>query len=90
MDRIPFYSSGTIRSAGWENNVLEVEFVGSGAVYQFKGVSRRVWEEFKAIKEKGNYFQRLIRGRYEYACVSKPQAKPAGEKKSKAKKTATV
>jgi hypothetical protein len=67
-------TSSTIAEAGWENEVFEVLFT-SGAVYQFRPMSRAVYEEFCRSESKGKYFLGYIRPCYECTRVSEARKK---------------
>jgi len=57
--------SSAIRSMGYdpESRTLEVEFQ-SGSVYDYFGVSSRLWKSFQGAPSKGSFFAREIRGRF--------------------------
>lgn len=61
MVRQPVDSSN-IRSVGWENGTLEVEF-NSGRVYEYPGVTEAEYREFMGAPSKGAYFAANIRNR---------------------------
>lgn len=71
MRRRPVDST-TMRSVGYEgkSRILEIEF-DSGAVYQYLGVSGRVYEQLLAAESKGRYFNDEIRDSYPYVQVSR-------------------
>ncbi|MGK4581901.1 KTSC domain-containing protein [Kitasatospora sp. HPMI-4] len=62
--------SSCLRSVGYDAgaHVLEIEFVSS-AVYRYTGVPRHVHRELLGASSPGGYFNRAIRGRYEYRRV---------------------
>lgn len=51
-------SSSRMRSVGWENDVMEVEF-NDGAVYQYHGVSRSEYQSFMSSSSLGSALSRL-------------------------------
>lgn len=57
--------SSAIRSLGYDpaSQTLEVEFQ-SGSVYDYFGVTSRLWASFQAAPSKGKFFARKIRGRF--------------------------
>lgn len=67
--------SSTMKSVGYEatSRILEIEFE-SGAVYQYLGVSARVYEELLGAESKGRYFNSEIRDVYRYVQVSRSGA----------------
>jgi hypothetical protein len=75
------FNFGTILSAGWQEGTLEIEF-NSLNVYQYKNVPRRVWDEFKAVDQKANYFLNFIRGQYESKCVKQAPILPGLKSKT--------
>ncbi|HWM90543.1 MAG TPA: KTSC domain-containing protein [Thermoanaerobaculia bacterium] len=60
-------SSSAIASIGYdpEMKMLEVEF-SSGAVYDYYGVSRKVYEALMEAESKGQFLSRRIRDRYPF------------------------
>ncbi len=64
MQRIPI-SSSTVKSAGYVDGILEIEF-RKGPVYRYFDVPTEVAEAFMASDSKGRYFLTHIRDRYEY------------------------
>ena len=59
--------SSNIRSFGYEeeSQILEVEFI-SGAVYRYKNVPQKTWNEFKAASSKGGYFAKHIKRQFAF------------------------
>lgn len=53
-----YVSSSRIRSVGWENNTLEVEFK-DGAVYQYHGVTKSEYHAFMNSSSLGSALSRL-------------------------------
>lgn len=51
-------SSSRIKSVGWENDVLEIEFK-DGAVYQYYNVSKNTYIEFINSPSLGSALSRL-------------------------------
>lgn len=56
-------TSSTIRSAGWEDGVLEVLFLGGG-LYRYKDVPEQLAEEFMKSESKGKFLARYIKGKF--------------------------
>ena len=65
MERKPVNSS-TIKTAGWEDGTLELEFA-SGGIYQYEHVPKEVFDSFMGSESKGHFFQADIRP--SYVCV---------------------
>lgn len=63
-------NSSNIYNVGYDKKekTLEVEFK-SGSVYQYKGVSKKVFEELVHALSVGRYFHQYIRDSYEYTRV---------------------
>ena len=70
MDRQPIQSSSIV-SAGWDGKDLELEF-SSKAVYLYRNVPEKIWQEFLAAASKGHYFAMWIRWSYAFECVYRP------------------
>lgn len=51
-------SSSRMRSVGWENNVMEVEFT-DGKVYQYMGVTSSEYQNFLNSSSLGSALSRL-------------------------------
>lgn len=68
--RTPIASS-TLKSAGYADGVLEVEF-HNGSVYRYLDVPADVAEAFLASDSKGHHFVTFIRGRYKFEVVARP------------------
>lgn len=62
MDR-NFVSSSNVRSVGYANGVLEVEF-RSGGVYQYVGVPESVFDAFMTSSSKGQFVHQHLKNRY--------------------------
>jgi hypothetical protein len=62
MEREPSTSSN-IKSVGYEDGVMEVEFKG-GSVYRYH-VPKEVYEAFKASGFRGGHFHKNIKSLYE-------------------------
>jgi hypothetical protein len=60
-------TSDVIHAIGYDNetSVLEIIFNG-GAIYQYRGVPRQVFEELMRAESKGAYFQNNIRDEFEF------------------------
>lgn len=68
-------NSSHIKSLGWNNNVLEVEF-HDGDIYHYHGVSANKHRALMAEAERpggsvGSHFHRNIRNKHSFAKVSK-------------------
>ena len=69
MDRQPVTSSN-IKSVGHNGaDTLEVEF-NTGRVYQYKGVSRFLFNDFLGSPSKGRFFAQRIKGEFEFEEVT--------------------
>ncbi len=64
MYRQPVYSSD-IRSIGYENGTLEIEF-NSGGVYQYYNVPSSIAQGLLSAQSHGRYFHRYINEHYQY------------------------
>ncbi len=60
MDRKPIKSSN-IRSVGWKENVLEVEFT-NGTIYQYDGVTENLYNYMMESESVGKFFAARIKG----------------------------
>lgn len=60
-------TSSTINAVGYEesNNILKVNFK-NGSTYVYQNVPKTVYQEFLTSESKGKFFNRNIRGQYEY------------------------
>jgi KTSC domain len=67
ISRTPIHSSN-IKSVGYGNNVLQVEFA-SGEVYEYENVSNGTYEELMAAKSKGSYLHNKIKGKHKFKKV---------------------
>ena len=56
--------SSAIRSIGFKNGVLEIEF-NSGSIYQYFDIPDAIYSDFMSAESKGRFFHKYIRGRYE-------------------------
>lgn len=68
MTRVPVASSD-IAAVGYENGVLEVEFVRGGRVYRYSGVPLGVYHGLMVAPSIGGYFAKFIKDRYAYVEV---------------------
>jgi hypothetical protein len=55
--------SSNIKSIGWENHILEVEF-HSGSIYQYAPVGETIFQTFLEAESKGKYFQQYVKGQF--------------------------
>lgn len=67
MNRHPVESSN-LRSAGYEDTVLEIEFL-DGGVYQYFDVPQAIYDGLIQAESPGKYFWANIRGAFRYARV---------------------
>ena len=67
MDRKPVDSSN-IRSVGWENGVLEVEFKNY-SIYHYYGVDKETFQQLIAAESVGKYLGTHVKGVFPYARV---------------------
>lgn len=67
MERIAVRSSN-VRSVGYADGVLEVEF-HSGGVYQYHRVPEQVYVGLINAPSKGTYLDRRVKGVYGYSRV---------------------
>ena len=68
MVRYPV-SSSNLKSVGYENGILEVEF-HSGGIYQYYGVPASVYNALMNASSKGSYLAAKVKGHYEYMRIS--------------------
>ena len=68
MNRVSVTSSN-IKSVGWENESMEVEFM-NGAVYQYDGVPADVHQNLIEADSVGSFFHTEIKGNYAYRRVA--------------------
>jgi hypothetical protein len=68
MEREPL-SSTNIVSAGWEENIMEVEFA-NGATYQYQGVPEDVFIGLKHADSKGKFLASNVKNVFPYTRVS--------------------
>ena len=68
MERLPVKSTN-IAAVGYDSElkVLEVEFVNSGAVYQYYGVPAEVYQDLMDASSPGRYFSQNIINTYTHA-----------------------
>ena len=71
MKRKPVVSS-VLQSIGYaaESLTLEVVFVGQKEVYQYHGVSQKIYDELMQASSHGKYFNANIKDRYKFTKVS--------------------
>lgn len=67
MVRYPV-SSSKLKSVGYENGILEVEF-HSGGIYQYYGVPASVYNALMNASSKGGYLATMVKGHYEYSRI---------------------
>jgi hypothetical protein len=67
MERINVTSSN-IRSIGFEEGVLEIEFK-NGAVYQYYDVQEHIFDELMQADSQGKYLAQNIKGYFRYSRV---------------------
>jgi hypothetical protein len=56
--------SSNIKSVGWKENNLEVEF-NTGSLYRYSDVTEDVFNAFLKAESKGKYFHEYIKGNYQ-------------------------
>ena len=76
MQRKPVKSSN-IKSVGYEDHVLEIEF-NSGGIYKYLEVGPTVYEEFLKSSSLGKYFHKFIKGNFTCEKVE-AKAYPSGK-----------
>ena len=64
MNRIPVVSTD-IRSIGYENGLLEIEF-NKGGIYTYPNVPKEHYENMILYPHPGTYFHRYIKPFYPY------------------------
>lgn len=58
-------ASSSIRSVGYDEETLEIEFQ-SGGIYRYADVPRDTYEGLLGARSHGSYFHEHIRGQYDY------------------------
>lgn len=58
-----FVSSSNIRSIGYDNGTLEVEF-NSGGIYQYKNVPQSLYTGLMNASSHGSYFAQYIKNSF--------------------------
>lgn len=68
MEKNSVSSSRSVRSLGYDppSEALEVEFV-SGAIYQYYGVPRNMYEQMMSAASKGTFLNTYIKNQYPYS-----------------------
>jgi hypothetical protein len=56
-------TSSDIRSIGYENGVLEIEFI-FGGIYQYPGVPLETYKQLMSASSHGTYFHAHIKDKY--------------------------
>ena len=56
--------SGNIKSIGYENKILQIEFKRTGAVYNYVKVPYAVYNNLMHSESKGSFFQEKIKDKY--------------------------
>jgi len=61
-------NSSTIRKAiyNFSTETLKIEFI-SGAVYEYKDVSKEIYENFCVAESKGKFLNEHIKNKFEYS-----------------------
>jgi hypothetical protein len=59
-------TSTSIKSVGFENNILEIEFLKTGYIYQYFEVPEEIYIRLMAAESKGAFFTKKIRNNYEF------------------------
>ena len=62
--------SSNVRSIGWEDNTLEVEF-NSGALYQYIGVPKSLFDEMLASNSKGQFLNSKIKTDFDFVKIDR-------------------
>lgn len=70
MKELNYIGSRNIRKVVWSDNKLTITFV-SGRVYEFYSVPESVFDQMEGSLSAGEYFDRNIKGKYEYKEVKK-------------------
>lgn len=65
MERTPV-ESGTVRSIGYADGTLEIEFL-TGSVYQYFDVPESIHQALLSADSHGGFFNQQIRGHFRYA-----------------------
>ncbi len=68
-----YITSSTLKSVGYAEGVLEVEFL-DGSVYRYFDIPADQAQAFMASESKGHHFVTFIRGRYKFLRVEVPES----------------
>jgi hypothetical protein len=73
MRRVPVRST-TLRSVGYDpaTRTLEAEF-RTGRLYAYRDVPAELWLSLLASRSKGKFFNLLIRDRFRFESIRKPE-----------------
>lgn len=64
MNRQPI-ASNLLKSFGYEDGVLEVEFAKNGNIYRYAGVDQALFDKFQAADSKGSFFLKEINRKFD-------------------------
>ena len=67
------FNSGWILEANWNKGTLEIKF-NSLSIWRYKRVPKRVWDEFKVVSDRANYFLMFVKDKYESQCIHQEPA----------------
>ncbi len=62
-------SSSNIRSVGFDNGTLEIEF-NRGGIYQYYNVPETIYQSLIAAQSVGKYFQAHIKDVFQFSKIS--------------------
>lgn len=68
ISAIGFVENQVIDNGFLPKNVLRINF-SSGAIYDYQGVTREIYEDFMASESKGSFFHKYINKRYSFRRV---------------------
>jgi len=62
--------SSNVRSIGWEDDTLEVEF-NNGGLYQYIGVPKSLFDEMLASNSKGQFLNSKIKTDFDFVKIDR-------------------
>ena len=68
MNRLLVEGSSNIKSAGWENNIFEVEFA-NGSTYRYLNVPTEAYKDFVLSPSKGKFLNTKIKPQFKFEKV---------------------
>lgn len=78
MERKPVSGSSLFQEVGYspETQILEIQFLSNGKIYQYSGFTPDDWESLRTAESKGRHFGLHIRGKFEAKDVTPKVEEP--------------